>query len=79
MFAPHVLQPLGGVQDHVIKPLGTGTESGKVGKHQFASEPASVPAAPALPEAATGRLSGFLRLTVIGVGPPDGKAGNVWL
>ncbi|BCW62307.1 hypothetical protein StoSoilB22_12800 [Arthrobacter sp. StoSoilB22] len=79
MLAPHVLEPLRGVQHHVIESLRAGAEPGEVGEHQFSAQSPSVPVAPASPEAPNFRTGVFLGLIAIGVSPPDIEPGNMWL
>jgi len=79
LFPPHVLEPLSGVQHHVIESLGAGAESGEIGKHQFSAQSTSMTVAPAPPETPYFRTGVFLGLTAIGVSPPDIEPGNMWL
>ncbi|GGJ16654.1 hypothetical protein GCM10010052_12420 [Paenarthrobacter histidinolovorans] len=79
MLAPHVLQAFGGVKDHVVEPLRARTETRKTRQHQLAPQAPAMTVAAALPEAPHARYGVFLCLIAIGVSPPDGKPGNMWL
>ncbi|BCW39748.1 hypothetical protein StoSoilB3_12830 [Arthrobacter sp. StoSoilB3] len=79
MFAPHVLEAFGGVKHHVVETLGTRPETRKIGQHQLATQSPAMTVAAAFPESPHARYGVFLCLIAIGVSPPDGKPGNMWL
>ncbi|BCW58003.1 hypothetical protein StoSoilB20_13500 [Arthrobacter sp. StoSoilB20] len=79
MLAPHVLEPLRRVQNHVIKALCAGSEAGKAGEHEFSPQSPAMAVAPAPPETPRARTGVLLCLIAIGVSPPDVESGNMWL